>query len=58
VADPCTEGGVCDHCSATVSWGRYMTRGGNPAFLGGSCGCFARWLHWRELREFEDTGVI
>jgi hypothetical protein len=35
-----------------------MRRNGESALLGVDCGCYSRWLHWRELREFEDTGVI
>lgn len=48
----------CDRCKTEVSWGRDCTRNGEPAFLGGSCGCVERWLQQRELWEFEVTGVV
>lgn len=48
----------CSRCGAQVRQTRAMIRRGERALLGVECGCFPRWLHWRELREFEDTGVI
>ena len=49
---------VCDRCGSEVAHWRDTTRNGRPAALGVDCGCVARWLHWRELWEYEVTGVI
>jgi hypothetical protein len=35
-----------------------MFRDGKLAVLGIDCGCYGRWLHWRELTEYEATGLL
>ena len=48
----------CDRCKTIVRRTAAMVKDGMRVPLGIDCGCYGRWLHYRELWEFEATGVI
>ena len=49
---------TCGRCGADVHGTAAMIRRGQPVELGIGCGCLARWQQFRELWEFEVTGVV
>lgn len=50
---------MCSRCGAILRYPAVpMSRDGVDVVLGVDCGCYGRWLHWREFREFEDSGLV